>query len=229
MACDVTNPPAHGNTGMNLAPMRSSRLTPASTSPSTGDVVPTDCLGSVEWLERLYERHACVVFRYATSRCGSEAAGDVVADTFVEAARNSRRFDPAIATERAWLLGIATNLIRRRARHARRLTLVAWLPDRGRHDAAVEHSADRLDASRARTRLTAAVAALPRGERDAFLLHALGELDGNDIAAALAISPGAAKVRVHRARTRLRRMLADLGEGEISTSILPPTTTTNGS
>lgn len=39
------------------------------------------------WLRGLYDEHRDLIFRYAASRCGRDAAADVVADTFVEVMR----------------------------------------------------------------------------------------------------------------------------------------------
>ena len=54
---------------------------------------------------------------------------------------------------------------------------------------------------------------LKEGERAALLLRVDHELPYEDVAAALGISPGAAKVRVHRARLHLTRILDTEGEG----------------
>lgn len=56
-------------------------------------------------------------------------------------------------------------------------------------------------------RVAAAVRALPRHEREALLLAAAGDLPLAQVAALTGVSPGAVKMRVHRARRRLAAAL----------------------
>ncbi|MFD9735198.1 RNA polymerase sigma factor [Umezawaea sp. NPDC059074] len=63
------------------------------------------------------------------------AAGDLVADVFVSAIRSRARFDSSRGSARAWLFGIATNLLhthlrgRRREREAYARVAVGREPD----------------------------------------------------------------------------------------------------
>jgi bifunctional DNase/RNase len=56
----------------------------------------------------------------------------------------------------------------------------------------------------------AAIATLPRGQRDAVALFYLADLSHVQIAARLGISVGAVKTRLHKARASLQTRLADL-------------------
>jgi bifunctional DNase/RNase len=56
----------------------------------------------------------------------------------------------------------------------------------------------------------AAIAALPRGQRDAVALFYLADLSHAQISARLGISTGAVKTRLHKARASLQTRLADL-------------------
>ena len=56
-----------------------------------------------------------------------------------------------------------------------------------------------------------ALRGLPEGERAALLLRVDHDLSYEEIASALGISAGAAKVRVHRARLRLASALKSQG------------------
>lgn len=70
----------------------------------------------------LFDRRADAVHRYAARRLGTEAADDVMAETFTTAFQQRRRYDLERADARPWLFGIATNLISRHRRaKARRL------------------------------------------------------------------------------------------------------------
>lgn len=157
----------------------------------------------------VFERHHDVVHRYVASRVGSDAADDVVADTFLEAFRTRHRFDASRGTDaRPWLLGIATRRIgRSRGGAARELRRIAELTRRG--GAAFEsedHGArtiGRLDASRLGAALRAALDALRLQEREPLLLHVLGELTYEEVALALGIPVGTVRSRISRARARL--------------------------
>ena len=158
------------------------------------------------WLAQLYDDHADVVFRYAASRCGREVALEIVAETFAEAVKAHRSYDATRGTPGAWLLGIATNRIRRHGT-VNKPSIRTWPLDRRRPAGG---SAGPADAERLAPALREALADLPPGERTAFLLFAVAELPATDVAAALEISPGAARVRLHRARARLRLALEPL-------------------
>jgi len=58
-------------------------------------------------------------------------------------------------------------------------------------------------------RVVKAIRGLPRGQRDVFVLAALGELPPAQIAAVLGKAPGTVRAQLHRARVRLRRVLGE--------------------
>ena len=111
---------------------------------------------------------------------------------------------------RAWLYGIATNLIRGHHRaeergyraNARVAAEPLYAADEERADA-------RITAVAAREVLVAALADLARGDRDALLLVVWGELSHEETAEALGIPVGTVGSRLHRARRRLRVALDD--------------------
>ena len=61
-----------------------------------------------------FDRYVDDVHAYAARRVGAELARDVVADTFRVAIEQHRRYDPAQGDVRAWLFGIATNVLANR-------------------------------------------------------------------------------------------------------------------
>lgn len=68
-------------------------------------------------LGELYDEHAQVLYRYALRVTGDWAeAEDVVSVTFLEAWRSREKLHPGGDSLRPWLLGIATNIMRRNAR-----------------------------------------------------------------------------------------------------------------
>ena len=136
--------------------------------------------------ERLYERHARDVYRFALYLSGDRAiAEDVTSETFVRVWTAPARVE--LATVRAYLLTIARNLYLQGLRRQRRRTeMPEEVPDPapGPHDEAAD-----------REEMEAVMAAL--------LMRAEDGLSYAEIAAALGVSKAAAKVKVHRARLKL--------------------------
>lgn len=163
-----------------------------------------------ECFAELFDRYFAALHGYAARRLGAAIADDVAAETFLVAFRQRDHFDPRRGTVRAWLYGIATNLIREHRRaeergyraHARAAAEPAYNPDLDRADA-------RMTAEAARDRLVAALAGLPAGDRDVLLLVVWGELAHDEVASALGIPAGTVGSRLHRARKRLRAALND--------------------
>lgn len=160
-----------------------------------------------EAMERLYRCYADAVWMFAMRRCGdADEAADLVADVFVAALESAHRFDSRRGRPTAWLLGIASRTLadRHRRRQRERRATARLLghrllePD---ERAAVEA---RIDAERRAGGLADHLEALPDGERSLFELVAFHELSPSEAARALGIRPGAARVRLARARRRLR-------------------------
>ncbi|WP_232519954.1 RNA polymerase sigma factor [Actinosynnema pretiosum] len=63
----------------------------------------------------LFDRHARALHGYLRRRVG-DLADDLVAETFLVAYQGRAGYDPARGTARAWLHGIAANLLRRHLR-----------------------------------------------------------------------------------------------------------------
>jgi RNA polymerase sigma factor (sigma-70 family) len=109
----------------------------------------------------------------------------------------------------AWLAGIALNLarmsLRRRATYERVLARVSATPE--------------ADVFEERDLVRDAVELLPPRERDVVVLHYLEDLPCEEIAGLLDTTPGTVRVRLHRARTRLRAELAPQLEPKEKTMI----------
>lgn len=73
----------------------------------------------------LYNNHARQLYHYLARRVGTEVAHDLVADAFLVAWEQRAGFDPVRASSKAWLYGIATNLVRHHLRGEER-RLRAW-------------------------------------------------------------------------------------------------------
>jgi len=170
----------------------------------TGDPPPHPA----ERFDEVFDAYFAEIHRYAAKRLGQDAAADIAAQTFLEAFRQRRRYDPDRAGVRTWLYGIATKVIGKHQRsETRALRAKARLGpgrDGGEHAERVEA---RVSAQGLRGELAGAIAALPQGQRDVLLLVALADLSHDEIAAALGIPYGTVGSRLNRARTTLRKAL----------------------
>jgi RNA polymerase sigma factor (sigma-70 family) len=147
----------------------------------------------------LFRRHAPEIQRYVVRRIGTDAADDVVAETFLTAFRQLGQYDLGRPDARPWLYGIATNLIgRHRRSEVRQYRALA----RTGADPVTEPFTDRVDAivsaNRAARPLAAALARLPAGHRDVLLLMVWGGLTYEQAALALGIPVGTVRSRMHR-------------------------------
>jgi RNA polymerase sigma-70 factor (ECF subfamily) len=168
-------------------------------TPTDADVVAASLADPPRFAD-IFERHYEVVHRYAQRRLGHTAADEVASETFLRAFDQRARFDRGQPDARPWLLGIATNILRRHWRTERR-RLAAYA-----RSVAVSNEAPPETQGLAEETL-AALRRLRRAEREALLLHVWGELTYDEIAHALAIPIGTVRSRISRARARLRRAL----------------------
>ena len=132
-------------------------------------------------------------------RMVGEEAEDLVQEALLRAYLGlSQLRDPARFG--AWLCGIAVNLAKMRLR---RRALEVRL--------SLEPTSDGGFEERELLQLVRnAVDVLPPGQRDAVLMHYIDGLSCEEVALLLGSSPGAIRVRLHRARQRLREQLATL-------------------
>lgn len=160
-----------------------------------------------DWLRELFETHAAAVRRFAARRVNSTAVDDVVADVFATAWRQGS--PPQYA--QAWLLRTASYVIARRYRtEARRLA--------NEHRAATEQLDDTNDAVLTGLQVRAALSELGANDAEILRLAYWDDLTIATIADVLGCSQSAAKVRLHRARSRLQ---AVLGTAEPTLELTP--------
>jgi RNA polymerase sigma factor (sigma-70 family) len=150
--------------------------------------------------EELFEDHFDAIYGYLARRVGPELARDLAAETFTRAYAGRKRFDPQRGEPRAWLFGIANNLLRHHYRdEERRLQALARV-DVPRDEAVSDEPP-----------VAEALSVLSREERDVLLLFAWADLSYEQIAEALALPIGTVRSRLNRARTRMRDELTKAG------------------
>ena len=132
---------------------------------------------------------------------GADDAEDIVQEALIRAFLGLSRLREPERFE-AWLTAVAVNVakmwLRSRASQARHAVAAASAG----HASAEER--ELLDVVRE------AVEVLPVGQRDVVLMHYIDDLSCREIAYLLDTTPAAIRVRLHRARTQLRRELAPL-------------------
>jgi RNA polymerase sigma factor (sigma-70 family) len=164
---------------------------------------PTAVFGNDQF-SVVYERLFDDIYAYLCRRVGRSEGEDLTAQTFALALRDAPHFDPERGTTRAWVFGIAANVLRgHRRSEVRRLRALA----RTGFDLALAETDDaveRVDASRATRSLAGALAALSAGDREVLLLSAWADLTSEEIGQALGIPGGTARSRLNRSRRKLR-------------------------
>jgi RNA polymerase sigma factor (sigma-70 family) len=161
----------------------------------------------------MYERYFSEIHRYIAGRLGREVADDIAADTFVIALGKRDGFDPRRGTLRAWLYGIAANLVAQQQRaERRRYRALARAGARDLADGHEERVVSWVAAEGLQPQLASALARLSREERDVLLLVALADFSHEEIAQALGIPYGTVGSRLNRARKKIRNALGQEGQ-----------------
>lgn len=136
-----------------------------------------------------------------------QEVADLTADTFAEALRSFASFDPARGPIRPWLFGIARRVF---AKHCETVSgrreiagsrLISHAIDADETDELLE----RIDAQREGAQLLRRLSGLSTVEREAVELVDLVGLTPREAGLALGVSSGALRVRLSRARARLRK------------------------
>jgi RNA polymerase sigma factor (sigma-70 family) len=159
----------------------------------------------------LYQANYRPVQAYAVNRLGpSDEVADVVAEVFLTAWRRLDSLPPPPA-DRFWLYRTAWRVISRRHRGAsRRRNLVSRLEAEQRHLApGGSQLLPGVAADPARERVLAALARLKPADREALLLVHWEQLSYAEAAQTVGCSVNAVGLRVHKAKARLRELLAD--------------------
>jgi RNA polymerase sigma factor (sigma-70 family) len=163
-------------------------------------------------LESFYTEHVEAVLRFVARRVDDpHTAADLTAEVFLAAIDSAPAYRPELGAPGAWLYGVARNVVSGEHRRAAR-ERDATARVRGRRlldDDDIARLQDRIDAEAPGRRLLAGMSELPDGERAVLELVAVDGLRAAEAAAVLGIRPVTARVRLHRARTTLRRLISD--------------------
>ncbi len=175
--------------------------------------------------ERIYRKHNASLIRVATGIVRSRAtAEEVTQDTWMAVLGNIGGFEGRSSLA-GWIYSILINKSRSRAQRDGRSVsfdadgeddnLAAAFDGRGRWkdmpDLWEELTPERILAGRnVMDHVTAAIEALPPGQRSVIILRAQQGLEADEVCAALGISEGNMRVLLHRARLAIRAALDGL-------------------
>jgi RNA polymerase sigma factor (sigma-70 family) len=191
-------------------------------SRNDAELLAATAAGDADAFGCFYRRHEALVVAYALHRCTNASdVADLVGDTFVGALRSASRFAEGDGDAAAWLLTIARRALAhqrrsflRRQRLGRRL---ASLPTFSADEADAVAAA--LDAARLAPELSAALRTLPLKDRELLMLVHRDGLTPTQAGRVVGMNPNTARLRLSRARARLRERLGDVHDH--------PTTNTN--
>jgi len=146
--------------------------------------------------------------------CGAATvAEDVVQDVFLAVIESAARYQPGRSGVKPWLLGIASNHLRR-WRHAR---VFVPLPEEGSRDGrkitAEPDPVGELTRRQREAALSRAILELPIRYREVVVLCDIEELSYETAAAGLGCAIGTVRSRLHRGRALLGRALSAMKDG----------------
>jgi RNA polymerase sigma factor (sigma-70 family) len=155
-----------------------------------------------------YRRNVGAVVRFAAKRSASvEELHDLVAAIWLEAVASIDRYDERKGTASGWLLGIAGHLCASDAR--RKAAETAALRRLAGQRVLVDEDYERLEselvAAAVSANIVQAISGLAPAEREVAELTIVEGLSASEAAAALGITPPALRMRLARARRKLRR------------------------
>ena len=172
-------------------------------------MIERTCSGDMAAARQLYDAHIGAVHRLAMRMTGDEAlAQEAAQDAFIRAFRSLGQFrgEASFAT---WIYRIAMSATLNQIKGRRR-----WQARRAEIEEA-DHIAqdDQFGDPLLKTRLYAAIDALPEIYRSVFVLHEVEGHNHEEIGGLLGIPSGTSKARLSVARSKLRDALREF-EGE---------------
>jgi RNA polymerase sigma-70 factor (ECF subfamily) len=178
--------------------------TPTDSTAAAGPVPKS----ALDEFETVYRANVGAVTAYFARRCvDAQAVGDLTSETFTQAIGSYLSFDARKGSARAWLFGIARLVYAQYCADVadRREAAKRFAGQRPLEDDEIEELAAKIDAEREGAALIERWSRLPELERGAIELVDLCGLSSREAADALGVSPGTLRMRLSRARSRLRK------------------------
>ena len=159
-------------------------------------------------LRRSTEATSALVTAYFARRCSEpQEVADLTSETILRAAGSFGAFDPRRGSARGWLFGIAAHVWAGYCAQVanRRNVMVRLAGRRSLQTSEIEELAAKIDAQQAGRKLLERCSRLSMNERAAIELVDIAELTPKEAAAALGVSRGVLRMRLSRARAKLRK------------------------
>jgi RNA polymerase sigma-70 factor (ECF subfamily) len=187
-----------------------------SDSRAEAELLGRACRGDESAFQLIYERHRQCVFRFAYRMIGSAgAAEDITHDCFLALLQKPHLFNPDRASLRTYMCAAARNMAWKQLR-LQKIHHETDEEDCDQHVEWQDNPYERMVSSEIAEQVRQAVLSLPPLQREAIILYEFEELSLSDIAAIAQTDVGSIKSRLHRARNRLRMLLAQwLPSGEL--------------
>jgi RNA polymerase sigma factor (sigma-70 family) len=198
---------SHPNLRVTLAIVRTVHGVRSSRDePGTWDAALT---GDADAFVAIFDLHHNHVYRHTLRMTANvHDAEDVTAAAFLELWRRRKAVRVVEGSVLPWLLVTATNLARNLARGLRRYrALVGSLPHAEAANSAAEIAMEQIEEERIGEQVRQALGALSSTDASLLALTMFEHCSPAQAAAALGISDGAARTRLHRARTRMAKAL----------------------
>ncbi len=176
--------------------------------------------GDVDAFVDIFDLHHNRVYRHALRLTANvHDAEDVTAAAFLELWRRRRSVRVVDGSVLPWLIVTATNLSRNLVRGLHRYrALIATLPRAEVADSAADIAVERIEEERIGEEVRQALGALSSADAALLALTMFEHYSPAQAAAALGISDGAARTRLHRARSRMATALGRSLVGDCETT-----------
>jgi len=190
--------------------------------PSDSDLIRRAQQGDADAFSALFHAHKARIYSLCLRMTNNTAeAEDLTQDAFLQVFRKLATFrgDSALST---WLYRIAVNTVLMHFRKKSLSQVSLDAPYSNEDGASIRRECGSRDTHLAgcvdRVTLTRAIAELPPGYRTIFLLHEVEGYEHQEIAELLGCSAGNSKSQLHKAKLRIRELLAQKARRPAATS-----------
>ena len=167
-----------------------------------------------QWVEQLFcsNRNALLGFllRHAASR---EDAEDLLQDVFMACCRHKDDFDPTRCSEMAWLYVIAKNRLKQYYRDQKPVSSLEELAENGQ-ELPDWSSREAAEVMQCRDLVAKLLLTLDERSRTVLILRYFQQLDSQQIAQRMGLSPVNVRVIQSRAMEKLRQTMEQMDETE---------------
>lgn len=166
----------------------------------------SDIGASPDAFEAFYRENVEDVQRFVSRRVSDpHDAADLTAEVFLAVIESAQAYRPGAGPPRAWLFGIARNVVAmEHRRRVHRLTVMGRvIGQRVLEPDAMERAVERIDAQQEARRLHARLSELSPPLCAVVELVVIDELSVIEAATVLGISAGTARARLHRSRKKI--------------------------